>query len=797
MKKLISVVLALALVLSLSAVAFAYEAPAGVNSLAIVGQDIPGVGNWNPADAAGDFELVADNVYEKVIEVTAATTMTVKFAGNDAWDDSCNLGGSYNGDPITIGEEKNLTNGSGAQNMSLTVDEACTLKFTVDMTAGVDAATVLVEKVVAEEEGGDSSEQVITSGSVTAVDYNDAYWGKTVITNAPASGTVTVKFSPATVEYNITAGYYQTGYINAVAQPDQAMPSFNVTEGDEIAIVICPLDATGSYAAGTISYEVVLSATGSGSETPAGPGSNENDPIVFTDASYLATVPANTTLWFAFDDYNDYWNSGIYAQQFNIMGNTGYTVTYSYGSVVANDEMGVVNGEAFCNMQGKYLFSVANNTDSEQNYIIAFSDIPSEDEGIDGSVTDYPTTDAEPYVYTFTIDTTGILNIKISDNERYKIYGLDGEGSESLYFTAKSWSAGPDADYELTRIGEYTVMVWCYGGSAVGNIDGNISCEITFTPDEVDVEIPMEEYIVSGTVLDIGENAVTMEENAENTLFEFTPSETGIYTFTAPEGVLIGNWNTSTFPYDTNPDGKTNVVEWECTGVGQSIMIGVVGSEDTTITVAKKGDADVQEEIVYVDYENTHIPGEFEIEMNEGDKLVNVDITKPQTVVMGEDGFYHLGTADGPVLYVDLISDGFDMSGAWSGYGALTMRGEYVDAEGVSHYYDFLGAMYDYNLALNEDGMYPLTEDLAIYIQAFGGYQGWYMPGLSSFEAIKAGDFNEDSAWLVACYYVETAEEENPGEENPSSGDYSVAGLVVAMMAATAGAVVISKKKEF
>ena len=35
------------------------------------------------------------------------------------------------------------------------------------------------------------------------------------------------------------------------------------------------------------------------------------------------------------------------------------------------------------------------------------------------------------------------------------------------------------------------------------------------------------------------------------------------------------------------------------------------------------------------------------------------------------------------------------------------------------------------------------------------------------------------------------------GEENPELGDYGIAALVVAMMAATAGAVVLTKKKEF
>ena len=233
----------------------------------------------------------------------------------------------------------------------------------------------------------------------------------------------------------------------------------------------------------------------------------------------------------------------------------------------------------------------------------------------------------------------------------------------------------------------------------------------------------------------------------------------------------------------------------------------------------------------------------------------------------------------------------FDLLQAfYGGYGALTMRGMYTDKDGVDTYYDFLKAMQVYaHVLYNSDydnGLYPMTEDLMIFLKAFGGYQGWYKPEQSSFTAIQS-EHNPDSAWLVSCVTVTTPSDyrvtgsadwlgnwaadfdggimndmgngtyqivfsdvaegnyelkvtkngswdENwgeggmnggnvkfsaaagqtvtvtfnaqtgvidvtvsGGEANPELGDYSVAALVVAMMAATAGAVVLTKKKKF
>ena len=125
----------------------AFAAPEGLNSLAVVGAGIPGVAEWNPADAAGDMTEVSEGIYEKVLECIAGTSMKLKVAGNDAWDDAWNFGSAT----LALGQKADLTNGAGSTDMALTIDKAMKIKITVDVNPLKDggAATILVEEVKA------------------------------------------------------------------------------------------------------------------------------------------------------------------------------------------------------------------------------------------------------------------------------------------------------------------------------------------------------------------------------------------------------------------------------------------------------------------------------------------------------------------------------------------------------------------------------------------------------------------------------------------------------------------------
>ena len=146
------------------------------SSLAIVGTGIPGVGDWNPGDPAGDMTEVSELVYEIEIGCTAGTAMTFKFAGNDAWDDTCNLGSGA----AAIGSTVDLVNGNTAGDMNLTVDKDVVLKFTVDLTAladGTGAATLTIAETDGTVEPGDEPVDPPAEGNVKVHARIPESWG--------------------------------------------------------------------------------------------------------------------------------------------------------------------------------------------------------------------------------------------------------------------------------------------------------------------------------------------------------------------------------------------------------------------------------------------------------------------------------------------------------------------------------------------------------------------------------------------------------------------------------------------
>lgn len=375
----------------------------------------------------------------------------------------------------------------------------------------------------------------------------------------------------------------------------------------------------------------------------------------------------------------------------------------------------------------------------------------------------------ESHQVSWTAPADGILTVIMAPATpgwRYVVTFPDGSSS----LGTKGTGANTE-EFEVLAGGEYMVEFWSYDVAGWSESNGEISYKLTFTPKDIEHEVDISEYTISGTALVVGDNDLSMEPNTQNTLFEFAPAETGEYTFTAPVGILIGNWGTFTNPMDLSGDAKTNVVVWECSAVGQSVLIGVAGDENIILNVEKTGEVDVHQEVVYVDYVNTHTPDESNnVQLEDNQELVPVDISKPQTAVLGEDGFYHLGDANGPVLYASLINDAADMYQAYySAYGARHLRGQLFDEEGnLVASYDFLRSLKAYVDAMDFDGFYPLTEDLEIFLKAYGGVQGWYNPMVSSFAAIQE-EHDADSAWLVACYYVAEVEEDTENPENPEN----------------------------
>lgn len=367
--------------------------------------------------------------------------------------------------------------------------------------------------------------------------------------------------------------------------------------------------------------------------------------------------------------------------------------------------------------------------------------------------------------------------VKIPGGQTYYVNFTDTTGAAKRQISINS-STDKAAGYVVTY------------GSIVENSDENGFCNIVASPDangtyalsitnnsasQATIFISFYEiapYEISDIYLYEGETTVTTS-NADTTLYVFEPATTGIFEVLVDNSdAVLSKWNGSVF-YVTGlaeeaVNGRLEVI---CASEGQSLLIGLSGVSNANITITKIDGYTPPASVEYVEYVNKHTPiSGFKLPVGE---LTAVDITAAQTVVLGTDGFYHYGSATGPILYVDMTgvtyADLYECYYPSAAEPADRLRGTYIDADGNTCGYDFITAMKAYADALNADGYYYLTEDLANYLQMYGKDQGWFNAEYSPFEIIKAGNFNADSAWLVSAYYIPSSTDTPVDPENPDS----------------------------
>ena len=215
--------------------------------------------------------------------------------------------------------------------------------------------------------------------------------------------------------------------------------------------------------------------------------------------------------------------------------------------------------------------------------------------------------------------------------------------------------------------------------------------------------------------------------------FLFTPEENGVYTFTTTNAnAAIGYWSTSFFAFDCSAEYvKDNVCTLEVKNVGPTYVISVKGDEGisgTILKIARVGDAQenkVAEEI----YTGTTTPTEPFV-VNESGSKSYLNLAIEQILVKGDDGFYHLGSAEGPVVYMDLTNARFGIS-----ISALVnngpMRKYEYDADGKPvKRTDYTECMLKYVENVDKaTGVYALTDDLITILQNHGNHAGWYDAG--------------------------------------------------------------------
>lgn len=271
-------------------------------------------------------------------------------------------------------------------------------------------------------------------------------------------------------------------------------------------------------------------------------------------------------------------------------------------------------------------------------------------------------------------------------------------------------------------------------------------------------------YFDSSTyVVDMGGSYTTMQPEVVN-YYLFTPEVAGQYRVSvsgaqAQISYWGGNVNfafdlTSTIDHDAS-SFTLNVKEGN---LGNDYIIGITGASECVLQVIRIGNPILSDiDLPFDVYEGKTTPKAFSISAADGKKLTYIDVTKAtsayKVVYNAVDGYYHLNSTSGPILYANLGGNAPYLS-IQTMLGTAGLRAYFYENGELIKKEDYYDCMMGYiNCIDSKYGIYPVTEDLKYMIQSYGNSVGWW--DKDSYAYLFEGEtINEELGWMFMCCYV-------------------------------------------
>lgn len=281
-----------------------------------------------------------------------------------------------------------------------------------------------------------------------------------------------------------------------------------------------------------------------------------------------------------------------------------------------------------------------------------------------------------------------------------------------------------------------------------------------------DQDVLFDTYIAS-----VGGTKVTVKKDTP-CFFVFTPTESGYYKISASDkSASVGYHGAPTFPMinsvaEIEGDGsfhlnvKDSNIGTNGTGTSQYIIsVSTESENEISCILMVERDGNYVRDIVDEPWQDV-MPSKPLSKFSPSFSLNNLrdlDITDPSLSVVfnSQDGYYHLGTADGPLVLIRMTTDSeyiasFTKMCETDRLGAYIYdeNGNFVKKESFNE----LIAKYA-EICDEVSGVCPLDKDLEYMIKTVGNFKGWwnYAKGTHIF-----GDLivPEKNAWLFACCYA-------------------------------------------
>jgi hypothetical protein len=164
---------------------------------------------------------------------------------------------------------------------------------------------------------------------------------------------------------------------------------------------------------------------------------------------------------------------------------------------------------------------------------------------------------------------------------------------------------------------------------------------------------------------------------------------------------------------------------------------------------------DVQENpMVYETYEGTTVPT-APYQVTETGTKTWLDLSVEQTIVKGDDGLYHLGAADGPVVYIDLINAHYNISISALVNNSAMVNYEFDENGKPVKRTDYTSCMLSYVANVDaKHGVYVLTDDLMTIMRNHGKTAGWYDPNSPTY-LFEGENVLESNGWMfLLCVFA-------------------------------------------
>ncbi len=282
-------------------------------------------------------------------------------------------------------------------------------------------------------------------------------------------------------------------------------------------------------------------------------------------------------------------------------------------------------------------------------------------------------------------------------------------------------------------------------------------------------------YVGTAYHVDLGATYVTGLQPEAPNYFIFAPKTSGVYRFTTSDPqAKISYWGASE-AYIADQTGITDFANNAFTREVREeqtehtiFIFAVEGASECILEVTRVGDVQLsdEEKAEWVIFQGTQTPAEGDVYIpTESGTLTYVDLagkTSDYTLVLGSDGYYHLGAADGPLMYVNLGPKGryitfYEMMG-FAQLGGTNMHQVFYDANGkFIEKVDYTECLKAYTgcVDANGAGIYPLTADLVTILTNGGENKGWWDSANPNFLFSGVSNLNTEIAWMFNCCYYQ------------------------------------------